>query len=251
MPIDMDLANKGVRYARRAVLDQTLYHLELDLKYRGALRAAGFTQASSDELVDNFERLKKHIHETADARAESQTNTHDEQIAIDEAKAYKRKLVYGFADLVADGRVLPADYKLVSESGSLDRSTPKILAYFAKIRGQVTKYDSDLSPYFGGTSALSIFDTVQAQLERTQGIQELNLKALPEQTLRIYETMGRLVSIFEKMNRIGKIAFDGQAQIIGEFNKDLLRRGRKSRAKSVIEPVGNEATDCGKDEKAG
>lgn len=247
MPIDMTLVAKGAQVSREGLLDQALHHRALEEKYRGALYAAGWTPQNSAEFNDCFEFLKTRIHETADARAVSKTDRQTEQNAITESKAFKRKLLLAFADLVAEGRVLPADYDLVRKSGQLDRSTPKILGYFAKIRGQIDKYDAALTPYFGGVSALSIFNTVQADLENAQSTQELNLKALPQETLKIYEMMGVLLMHIEKMNRLGKIAFDGQAPIIAEFNRDLLLRSRKPRrSASTVEPVVEQAiTDKG------
>lgn len=252
MPIDMDLAKKGTRCSRAALLNQSLYHLELQARYGASLGGAGWTAANAAELVDQYEYLKTRIHETADARAGSQTHTQNEHRAVDDAKAFKRKLTYGFADLHAEGRVLDADYKLVRESGSLLRSTPKIIAYFTKIRGQVSKYDADLAPYFGGTSALSIFDSVLSQLEHAQGTQELNLAALPQETLKLYEAMGRVLTLIEKMNRIGRIAFDGQARIVAEFNKDLLLQAQKPRrTQSAVEPTADKPCAGTEEEKTG
>lgn len=238
MTISMDFVAKGIQVSRVGLLDQALYHRALEAKYRAALQRAGWASAHSVEFIDCFEYLKTHIHDTADARAESKTDREVEQEAISDAKAFKRKLLLGFMDLSAERRVLAADYDLVRKSGRLARSTPKILGYFAKIRGQIEKYDSHLAPYFDGASALSIFDRVRSNLENAQSKQELNLKALPQKTLKIYETMGRLLMLIEKMNRAGKIAFDGEAHIIGEFNKDLLNRARqKRRAVSTVETV--------------
>jgi len=243
MPIDMELVAKGMQVSRKGLLDQALYHQGLEAKHRGALMAAGWTPENSAEFSRCLEFLKAQIHKTEDARAESRTDTQNEQAAITESKAFKRKLVTGMKDLHVEKRVLDADYDLVRYSGRLDRSTPKILAYFAKIRGQVEKYDALLTPYFGGTSALTIFNEVQQRLEAAQTVQEVNLKALPQETLKIYEAMGRMLWLIEKMNRIGRIAFDGQAAIIAEFNKDLILRARKTRSKSTVEPVTEQATE--------
>lgn len=243
MPIDMNLVLKGTQTSREGLLDQSLHHKGLEAKYLSALLNSGWTLANSREFLDDFDYFKARIHQVADARADSKTDRHNEQSAITEAKSFKRKLLLGFADLSVERRVLPADYDLVRKSGRLERSTPKILGYFAKIRGQVEKYDAALAPYFGGTSALSLFENVRAALEDAQGTQELNLKALPQETLKLYEVMGRLLTAIEKMNRIAKIAFDGQALVIAEFNKDLLNRARKARrSASTVEPVDNADT---------
>jgi hypothetical protein len=35
--------------------------------------------------------------------------------------------------------------------------------------------------------------------------------------------------MIEDLNRVGKVAFEGHAVIIGEFNKDILLKARKER----------------------
>lgn len=247
MPINMKFVSKGAQVSRDGLMDQALYHQGLERKHRGALQAAGWTPENSAEFARCFDYLKTQIHATHDARAESKTDTQEEQASVTEAKAFKRKLVGAMKDLHVEERVTDADYELVFNSGELGRSTPRILGYLAKIRGQVERYDRALTPYFGGTSALAIFNEVQQRLEATQRKQELNLESLPQETLKIYEAMGRLLWLIEKMNRIGRIAFDGQAHIAAEFNKDLILRARRPRKKSVVEPV---TTDEAKEETA-
>ena len=171
---------------------------------------------------------------------QSKTDRENEQAAITEAKTFKHKLANAFVDLHNDRLVPTPDYELVRKSGKLDRSTPKILAYFVKIRGVVEKHDRALSRHFGGRSALSIFNDVVKRLETAQSIQEVNLKALPQETLKLYEAMWRLLMLIEKMNRIARIAFDGQPHIVAEFNKKLLLRAHKRRSSSRVEPVADE-----------
>lgn len=242
MPTDMELVKKGMTVPRAGLLDQAIYHVQLEAKYHAALIAAGWTVANRGELRDAYEFLKTTMAETWDARTVSQTERVNEQSAVGEAKALKRKLVHAFRDLLADQRLESADYNRIYRSGILGRSSKNFIDYFAGIRNTVTRFDTELTPYFGGTSPLVEFDAVLAQLEQTQSTQELNLKALPQETLRVYEAKGRLLSLIEKVNRIGKIAFDGQAPVIGEFNKDLLLRARqKRRTTSAVEPVTDNA----------
>lgn len=237
MTIDMKLAEKGRRQPRLGLLDQGRYHLQLEIKYRGALHAAGWRPMHTNELTELVDFLDTQHAEAIEARADSRGNRRREQEAIDDCKACKRKLVHAFTDLYEDGIVTPEDLDIVKKSGPLGRSTPKISAYLADIRKPVAKYDAALRGFFG-ESALAMVDRVKADLDEAQGAQEAGLASLPHETLKIYEAKGRLLASIEKMNRIAKIAFDGQAHIIGEFNKDLLRRARtKRRAASTVEPI--------------
>lgn len=238
MAIDMKMVNKGANVPRKGLLDQARYHRELGRKYAGALRAAGWTPAHDEAFCKAHEILESQMAATVEARSDSREDSKVEQAGIDEAKAFKRKLVRAFILLHDDGVVRDDDRKVIERSGTLRRSTPAILDYFALIRDKVSLYDRDLAPFFGGQSASEILHRVKKQLDFAQGRQELNLAALPQETLKVYEAKGMLLSMIERMNHIGKIAFDGQAPVIAEFNKDLLLRARKRRTQSTVEPVG-------------
>lgn len=249
MTINMELVKKGRNVPLRGILDQAAYHRALEAKHRAALYAAGWTPKLSGEFYDKCEELERQIGATLEARSDSREYRKDEQAAIDEAKALKRKLVSAFVILHEDGLVRDDDRKIIEESGSLRRSTPLILEYLTVIRDKVSIFDSDLRPYFGGASAFSILERIKGDLAKAQGLQETSLKALPQETLKIHELKGRTLQLIERINHIGKIAFDGQAAILAEFNKDLiLRARRKQRAISTIEAVGGEGQ--GEDETA-
>jgi hypothetical protein len=69
----------------------------------------------------------------------------------------------------------------------------------------------------------------------TRGRRELNKISL-EGTSPTSETKGRLLSAIEEMNRVARIAFYERSEIAGQFNKDLVRRGRRTAgAKGVAE----------------
>ncbi len=237
MAFDMKLVEKGRKVPRKGLLDQARHHMVLERKYRGALQAAGWTAQHGAQLRDCYDLLESQMAATVEARSDSRENRVVEQGWIDEAKAFKRKLVRAFIILHHDGIVRDDDRKVIEQSGSLRRSTPAILEYLALIHDKVARYDRELSPFFGGASALAILERTKSGLAETQGIQEAALTALPQETLRVYEAKGRLLSLIERMNHIARIAFDGQAHIIAEFNKDLILRARKRRSQSTVETV--------------
>lgn len=238
MTFDMKLVSKGKAVALKGLLDQAAYHRALEKKHRKALSAYGWTPENSAEFHKTFEELEGQVAATIEARTDSRENRKDEQAGIDDAKALKRKLVHAFIILHEDGIARDDDLKAIERSGPLGRSTPAILQYLLNIHEKVNIYDSDLRPFFGGDSAYRQLERIRTDLARAQGIQETNLKALPQETAKIYELKGRLLQLIERINRIGKIAFDGQALIIGEFNKDLIRRAQqRRRTESTVEPV--------------
>jgi len=236
--IDKKLVAKGQQVSLVGLLDQGRYHLELESRYRGALRAAGWCEEHTIELAELVTVLESQRAEAVEARAESKGNTRREHLAVDSAKAFKEKLVQAFTDLHLDRRVEPDDFTVVKKSGELRRSTPRISAYLANIRPQVEKYEPLLLPFFDGVSPLEILDRVKGELDAAQAVQETTLSSLPLETLKVYEAKGRLLTLIEKMNRRAKIAFAREPHILKLFNKDLIRRATGKRAKSVVEAAG-------------
>lgn len=237
MSLDMKLVKKGERQPRLDLLDQGRKHLELESRYRGALRAVGWTAEMTAQLSDAVDVLDAKHAEALEKRADSKADTRREQQWVDEAKVFKRKLVIAFDDLYDDGLVRQEDYDIVKRSGRLGRSPVRISAYLADIRKQVEKY-APLLVEFGGRDALARLDYVKAELDAAQSQQETSLSELPQETLKLYETKGRVLVLIEKMNRRARLAFDGQAHILGLFNKDLILRARRRRSSSVVEPIG-------------
>ncbi len=56
--------------------------------------------------------------------------------------------------------------------------------------------------------------------------QEVTLSGLPQDTLAVYMTKGKVLEMIEDMNRIAKNAFKGQPERVAEFNKEVLKRAR-------------------------
>jgi len=57
----------------------------------------------------------------------------------------------------------------------------------------------------------------------------------PVETANIYVLAGEILDAIETVNRIAKIAFDGRAEIMAQFNKDLTLRGGKTRKATAAE----------------
>lgn len=236
--INMKLVEKARSVPLVGLLDQGRNHAELEVRFRDDLHAAGWRLEDTNELLTTIHLLDTQHAQTIEARADSKADRRREQNAIDDAKAIKRRLVIAFHDLYADDIASIEDLDILRKSGQLRRSTARISAYLGVIRKPVEKYDEHLKSFFNGESALAILDSVKAELDAAQSTQEVNLATLPLETLKVYELKGRLLALIEKMNRRGKIAFDGQAHIVGLFNKDLILRARQiRRSTSAVEPV--------------
>ncbi len=110
----------------------------------------------------------------------------------------------------------------------LGNSTPLVCMYLEKIRPVVASMDEQLKLSFAGEKPSEILQSLRAALDQAQSKQEVDLAGLPQETLSLYETKGRLLSAIEELNRVARIAFYEESELAGQFNKDLVRRGRRT-----------------------
>lgn len=252
MEPDTELIEKGIRTPRLGLIDQANVHLELYARFATIFAQYGFTDATADELRDAVALVRSERAASIEARTISKSSRDREQAAVTNTKAFKRKLVHAFDDLHADRKVSAHVYNAVFRSGKLRRSPVLLSGYLTDVRPHVKEANDLLKLYFQGENALTLLDELVVELDAAQAAQEVDYKSLPLETRKVYEAKGRVLMYIEKMNRIAKIAFDGDAATAALFNKDLLLRARQSRrAQSTLEPVGDAATDdknCGEGE---
>lgn len=253
--IDYRLVAKGINVPLAGILDQARYHVRLIEKHEEDLFKKGWRRGDLHLLIVAIEEIDNERSRVLDARDESKANRLRQEEAVSQAKVFKADLVMAFDDLYFDERVDPQDRARARRTnGPLGRSPTAISKYLGDVRGVVEKHDALLRPYFDGQSALFELDSVKSELDIAQQIQEVDYKALPRETQKVYEAKGRALFLIEKANRIGKRAFAGQAEIIGRFNKDLLRRARRSRPRAASGVEAMESVDTAKlgdDDKTG
>ena len=97
---------------------------------------------------------------------------------------------------------------------------------------QINELNQAFTSYFGGEDPSQKLEAVKTDLDNAGADQETTRKALPEETARIYYLSGQILEMIEDMNRVGKIAYDGQSEMIGQLNKDILLRGGKGGPKN-------------------
>jgi len=238
--IDYKWVAKGASIPLAGILDQARYHVRLAETYASELATKGWTREHTNMLLVAIAHIESERAYALEARDQSKANREREQTAITESKAFKADLVMAFDDLYFEGLISQDDRQAAKRTnGPLGRSAPAISRYLGEVRRLVEKHDNKLCPYFGGKSALALLDEVKDELDAAQMKQELDYKALPVETLKVYEAKGRALHLIEKMNRIGKRVFAGQAEKIALFNKDLILRDRKKRrSTSAVEPLG-------------
>lgn len=234
--IDIRLANKGRREPIAGLVQQARVHLKLLETHADALDRCGFKAVKVDRLKTKTAELDTDAARAHDARGGSKAKTAAEQTAIDEGKALLR-LVYNarvpaLRDTPVEG-VTPDSFNV---GKTLGRSTAEISAHFGRIQGPAQKADEAFKPYFNGEKLSEKIKAAKEKLDNANATQETALSALPLETQKIYETKGAVLELIEDMNRAGWSAFDGNATMVGLFNKDVLLRARKAAKKEKDAP---------------
>ena len=195
----------------------------------------GYTDAHHQEMVALTLKLDNDRARTIDGRVAAKSATRTEREALSEAKRIKRSYLSAAISMHADGLIPEEDRAAFNAGDTLGLSTPKALTYLSKIEGTVERLNDVMKPYLGGVDPSTELKAVKAALGGANVTQELTLDSMPDDTQEVYEVKGKLLNLIEAQNRAAKRAFDGDALTIGRFNKDLILRATRERAKKVVE----------------
>jgi hypothetical protein len=235
---DMQLVTKGRSEPIKGLLQQARVHLELATMHATPLAENGWSVEDTNALRATLTKLDTDAAMRADAFEASNGHRNAEQVAIDQVKAFVRRLRNALPRALRESPEAGITEDAFRAGGTLRRSTPKLSKYLLTIRPSVVRLDAALAPHFNGTLPSTILDSVKAALDSADARQENALAALPAETQNIYESKGRLLQMIEDLNRAGKNAFDGNATMAAMFNKDILLRARTGRKPSTdVEPV--------------
>jgi len=235
MAIDERLARKGRSEPIRGLVQQGRYHQAFYASHKSQLNDNGFSDADHQLLSESIAKLDTDTASRADAGGISKGLTRTEAQRLADAKEFVRKVRRVARQALRKNPVEGVTEKSFNAGESLGRSTPKLSQYLTTISGAVRSSDAALAPYFRGEKASEILVARKKDLDEADAAQEVALSALPLETQQIYETKGRLLELIEDMNACGKNAYDGQAPIASQFNKDLLLRARAA-AKAAAAP---------------
>jgi len=228
--LDFRLIEKGRRQPREGLVQQARVHLELARRHEERLKLFGWTPADTDRLATALSLLESELARQADERGMSRQATRNEQRAIDEAKAFVRKLRLSLPRVLRQTSVSGVGAESFAVQTRLRRNTPQILAYLTRIQPAVERLDDELALHFGGVRPSERLQEVKARLEAADTEQEALWAKLPHETARVYEAKGRVLELIEDLNRAGKSAFDDDPETAALFNKALIARGRRKRS---------------------
>jgi hypothetical protein len=162
--------------------------------------------------------------------------TADEGLARSEGKTLSRAVREALRIVLKDGPVAGVSLDQVALHGNQLQTTPEVLAHLSALAPKLAPLDAELARFFEGQKASELVRAAWERLRDADALQEKTRMDLPQETLALLELKGRVLDLIEEINGVARIAFEGRSEIRAKFNKDLLYRGRRSRAKA--DPVG-------------
>ncbi len=233
------LVEKGKPFSVDSLLQQGRVIHELVREYQADLARRGFDETRAAAYKQQLDLLSGFIGDLGVARDGAKALTSDEGLARSEGKALVRSLREALRILLKDGPVEGVSMEQFAMNGNNMQSTKDVLAYLNAMASKVAPLDAHLARFFEGQKASELVRAAWERLSDADALQEKTRLDLPNETLALLELKGRVLDLIEEINGVARIAFEGQAEIRGKFNKDLLYRGRRTRAKAapVVPPV--------------
>jgi hypothetical protein len=227
---------KGADAPLHGLLGQFDYSSSVAQELKPILLAGGLTEEQFNELMARGAALGAATGKKHKATLESKNATTEEGSGVDEAKDQFYTLRQLFPMIVRQHNVtIPED--ALAPAGSLGRSATKISKQMNRTREVVVQLEEYLRPYYHGESPVAVHDRIIAKLSAANGKQENRRRNLPNETRELNVAKGALLEAIEDLNRIGRIAFMGQASVAARFNKDILLAARRKGRKGSGEPT--------------
>lgn len=232
VPLNQKLARKGRSANLVGLRQQWRASVELSRRHAAALNDAGWGLEQTDELERSGRQLDSARSATLELRGAKQRKTRTEVEKRQDAKRLIRRMRNALPSVL---KKLPKDDaelagKAFLAGTKLGDSTPLLLEYLQKISGPAQRLAPHFRRFNEGRCIHEDIVAVVEELGQTDAEQEVARGALPADTLAFHEHKGYVLEQVEELNRLAKNAFDGQAHMIGQFNKDLYLRAVRQRA---------------------
>ena len=227
-PIEQ-LANLGKRYNTSAVVEQGLASHATYEKHKDVLEQFAFGPEKAAAMMAAVEEIKNLIGEREEDKVESTASTRTEVEHMAIAKDFTRTITLMAPIVVKNHELTKPTVSQLKPQEAIDGSTRKMIAYLSGLKPVLAPVAEHFVPYFRDEAPMDVLNAALTGLQGTAGDQEHKQKLGPVKTAEQYVAKGKLLELIDEMNRVGKVAFAGQAQVIGQFNKDILWRSRRAK----------------------
>jgi hypothetical protein len=233
------LVEKGKQFHIDALLQQGNATHGVALGHQADLTRRGLSESRVTDLKQQLDLLAGVRGDLGVTREGAKAMTADEGLAKSEGKTLSRAVREALRILLKDGPVAGISIDQFALRGNQLQTTPEVLAHLSALAPKLIPLDDQLARFFEGQKASELVTAAWERLRAADALQEKTRVDLPTETLALLELKGRVLDLIEEINGIARIAFEGQAELRGKFNKDLLYRGRRARAKGapVVPPV--------------
>jgi len=233
------LVEKGKLFSADSLLQQGNVIHELVQAYQADLARSGLDETRASFFKQQLDLLAGTVGELGVTRDGAKALTADEGLAKSEGKTLVRSLREALRILLKDGPVEGVSLSQFAMNGNLMQSTKDVLAYLNSMGPKLIPLDAHLARFFEGQKASALVKAAWERLRAADALQEKTRVDLPNETLALLELKGSVLDLIEEINGIARIAFEGQSEIRSKFNKDLLYRGRRAKAKAspAVPPV--------------
>jgi len=225
------LAKKGEKENLDALVEQGGVTAANARAEAGPLADAGLDPDRAEVLESRVAKLNSDASRRADAKAQAKGHTRSEAKARAKAKAFVRWL-HGVTPMILRKEGCPVTAADLAGSARL-KATADIVGYLGRIAGPVGRIEKQLEPFRKKRTPARAVDelaVLQKDLQDADETQETSRDALPAETFALYVLKGQVLEDIEDVNRLGRVAFDGDAVRAAKFNKDILLRARRSRS---------------------
>jgi len=237
MAVDMALAKKGQKEPRLGIAEQLAVLIALATRFAVKLAEYDWPAEKTQELTAVKAKLESKMAEQAEAKDGKRSAGAAQAGALSKAKALKRNLDRAVRRVFRAEKNLPVNPEAFEVGRRVGDSVPVLLGWFVKVAPAVTALAPKLLKKMGGVEPVAALEAMRAELEKADVKQETSLSALPAETLEVYEAKGRALELIADLIDTAHSAFDDDAAVAAQFNKDIVVRARKARPAPAAAPA--------------
>ena len=226
------LVDKGKQFHIDAVLQQGNVTHGNVLGHLADLTRRGLDEHRVTYFKQQLDLLAGFRGDLSVTREGAKALTAEEGLAKSEGKTLSRAVREALRIVLKDGPVAGISIDQFALHGNQLQTTPEVLAHLGALAPKLAPLDDHLARFFEGQKASELVKAAWERLRDADALQEKTRADLPTETLALLELKGRVLDLIEEINGIARIAFEGRSEIRAKFNKDLLYRGRRAKAKT-------------------
>lgn len=226
MEYDQSLAAVGKNIPRAALAQQGKVSLGLARAEAVTLASFGWVESCTSAIEQHINTLEQRVALQSLAREDARLAAAELRVEVTLARTFLRKMRAALPSVL---RALPQGdtTRTMFKAGvPLAASVPNMSTYLSQIRPGIEKLNDRLSPFFQGQSPLATLDTIRTKLDEASTKAALTRRKIPEATLAVNESKGRLLQKLKDLQQTARVAFDSQPERLAKFALGKIVRAK-------------------------